>query len=252
MNLAIASAGALPALAAMGYVDWLDRKRPEPRALLRRVAMAGALMALPALGAEYLLGAAVRPTSPAAAVLFIAFVVAAAVEELAKLATVRIFVWDAPEVDERLDGIVYGTRAGLGFALVENVWYLANLPGDTAMFVYVFLARALLAVPGHATWAGFMGYFAARRRFDGRGPGFAGGYLLAVLLHGTYDAAVFSFPLLWAQDRPAVYPLLLVPVAIVVGGVVVLRHLAHKALLLDDIAEARARAAGAEALERAL
>jgi hypothetical protein len=36
-----------------------------------------------------------------------------------------------------------------------------------------------------------MGYYAARRRFDGIGPGIGGGLALAVALHGTFDFAAF-------------------------------------------------------------
>src|SRR6185436_15512269 len=112
-----------------------------------------------------------------------AFVVAAFVEEACKIYVVYRIVWRRPEFDERMDGIVYATRAGLGFALVENIMYLFGQV-ELSGFVVTWFLRALLAVPGHALWTGMMGYFAARRRFDRVGPGIVGGYLLAVFLHG--------------------------------------------------------------------
>ena len=71
------------------------------------------------------------------------------------------------------------------------------LMGSDDMQAYwaTFVARALLAVPGHAIWAGMMGYFAARRRFDKTGPGIIGGFALAWVLHGSYDAALSIMPL---------------------------------------------------------
>lgn len=238
MELHWALTGALPALLAMWYVDRLDRKRPEPRWSLRRVALAGAISVFPCAYAEhYLMG--LGPSEVYAAALYLGFVVAGGVEELAKVACVYWFVWHRSEFDERLDGIVYATRAGLGFALVENIFYLLNTE-SSGEFITVYIARALLAVPGHAIWAGFMGYFAARRRFDGRGPGLIGGYLLAVLLHGAYDAAVFvGEPL--RHDGHAIFAnlLLLVPLLIIVGGAIILRRMAASALQADDAAEAR-------------
>jgi hypothetical protein len=87
-------------------------------------------------------------------------------------------VWRRPEFDERMDGIVYASRGGLGFALVENVLYLLNQHSLQGQIV-VWVERALLAVPGHAMWTGMIGAMAARRRFDGSGLGLLGGYLLA-------------------------------------------------------------------------
>ena len=187
--------GALPAILAMAYVDRLDAKRPEPRRTLRRVALAGAVTGI----IVSLLGALVlRPLGPPegtyAAALYDAFVVAAAPEELAKLGSMLLFAWRRPEFDERMDGIVYGARAGLGFALVENVVYLILIPHSLGEFFSLFFARALLAVPGHAAWGAILGYFAARRRFDGRGPGMLFGLALATVLHGLYDAALFAVP----------------------------------------------------------
>jgi RsiW-degrading membrane proteinase PrsW (M82 family) len=93
--------------------------------------------------------------------------VAAAVEEACKIAVVYWIVWRRPEFDERMDGIVYASRAGLGFALVENVLYLLGQTSLTGQ-LYVWVARALLAVPGHAMWTGMIGAMAARLVGDRR------------------------------------------------------------------------------------
>lgn len=253
MQLELALTGALPALAAMWYVDRLDAKRPEPRWTLRKVALAGAISVIPCIAAELaltrvgphvvgaILGALdLEHETLYGAALYHGFVVAAGVEELAKLLCVHWFVWHKPEFDERMDGIVYATRAGLGFAMVENVLYLLGTEGG-GEFLAVYVARALLAVPGHAIWAGFMGYYAARRRFDRAGPGVIGGYLIAVFLHGAYDAAVFlRAPLIDDGYTAVANGLLLIPVAIIIGGGIVLRRLARRAVLADDASEALA------------
>jgi RsiW-degrading membrane proteinase PrsW (M82 family) len=141
-----------------------------------------------------------------------------------------------------MDGIVYGARAGLGFALVENVVYLLLIPHSLAEFVSLFVARALLAVPGHAAWGAILGYFAARRRFDGRGPGMLGGYLLAVLLHGLYDASLFAVPVAIAHGHTTwalgLYGVPIVayapPLLAVVASVLAMRWLAARAVAADD------------------
>jgi RsiW-degrading membrane proteinase PrsW (M82 family) len=255
-QLQLAMFGALPALVAMMVFDRLDAKRPEPRSTLRAVALAGALSVIPVIALGTLLKwigpAAQGDGAPASMLgaLYAAFVVAALPEEAAKMASVLLFAWRKPEFDERMDGIVYGARAGLGFALVENVAYLLLLPSSFGEYVAVFLGRAVLSVPGHAMWGAIMGYFAAVRRFDGRGPGLLGGYLLAVLLHGIYDAWLFGLPIAVAQGASwlalgiAGIPVVAysVPVAVILCGGIALRRFMRSAIAADDLDEARRQA----------
>lgn len=260
-QLHLALFGALPAILAMAYFDRLDAKRPEPRWTLRRVALAGGLSAIPVVlvgvllklvGPESLSGPA-GPSSSYLAAIYMSFAIAAFPEEAAKMASVLLFAWRRPEFDERMDGIVYGARAGLGFALVENVAYLLLIPASMAEYVAIFIGRAVLAVPGHATWGGIMGYFAARRRFDGRGPGLLGGYLLAVLLHGLYDTWLFGIPVAiedghtWLEIGIGGLPIVAysVPALIIVGGALALRRFARHAIADDDLEEAERAAASA-------
>jgi RsiW-degrading membrane proteinase PrsW (M82 family) len=241
-HLYLAATGTLPALAAMWYVDRLDRRRPEPAALRRKVALYGALSVIPALIVGGLLVVlshdALASEQSYRGAAFHAFVIAAAVEEACKIGVV-FWVFSRPEFDERLDGIVYAGRAGLGFALVENVLYLLG-QHDTGGLVATWVLRALLAIPGHALWTGMMGYFVARRRFDRRGPGIVGGYLLAVLCHGVYDVSVFlGVPLTAGGHRDIAMVLLVVPVAVILLSLAAMRRMAQTALQLDDADAAR-------------
>ena len=241
----VALSGVIPALVAMWFVDRLDAKRPEPARLRRLVVLAGMLSTIPAILIELVLsegvGGQLEPISLTyQGASFQSFAVAAAVEEACKIAVVYWVVWRRPEFDERLDGIVYASRAGLGFALVENVLYLlqAHATGDT---VSVWIGRAVLAVPGHAMWTGMIGYLAARRRFDRVGPGLVGGYLLAVAFHGGYDCTVFvRQPLLLEGHDLLATAMALGPIAYTVAAFLVLRHMAKTALRLDDAAAATA------------
>jgi RsiW-degrading membrane proteinase PrsW (M82 family) len=248
--------GALPAILAMAWFDHQDAKRPEPRRTLRLVALAGALSAIPViaigellkmLGPTDLVLVAQGESDSYGAALYMAFVVAAIPEEAVKLATVMLVVWRRPEFDERMDGITYGARAGLGFAALENVAYLLLMPSSLSEYVTLFLGRAILAVPGHATWGAIAGYFAAVKRFDGRGPGILGGFLVAVLLHGSYDAWLFSAPIAihdghtWLALGIAGFPIVAysVPALIVVLGGAFVTTCMERAIADDDRAEAQ-------------
>lgn len=252
-QLQLALFGAVPAIVAMAVFDWLDAKRPEPKTTLRLVAFGGMLAAIPVI----LLSEVLKYVAPAGydsetgiattylAAAYVSFAIAAIPEEAAKLASVFAFAWRKPEFDERMDGIVYGARAGLGFALVENVAYLLLLPSSMAEYISIFVARAVLAVPGHAIWGAVGGYFAARKRFDGTGPGALGGFAIAALMHGVYDTWVFSMPVAisqghtWVLLSVAGIPIVMyaVPALIIGGGGLWLRVLTRRAIAADDHAE---------------
>ena len=244
----VALSGAIPAIIAMWLVDRLDAKRPEPARTRRMVAFVGMLSVIPALIGEVALsntlGENIGPANLTyQGASFHAFIVAAAIEEFCKILVVYWVVWRRPEFDERMDGIVYASRAGLGFALVENVMYLlgqASLGGQ----LQVWIMRAVLAVPGHAMWTGMIGAMAARRRFDGKGLGLVGGYLLAVSFHGAYDCCVFvQGPLHYeGYDQYARFALVGV-IGLTLLAFFVLRSMARRALQLDDADAARAAAA---------
>lgn len=228
----------IPALVAMWLVDRLDRKRPEPARTRRLVAFFGMLSVIPALILEVVLndwlGGKVQPSITYQGAAFQAFVVAAAVEEACKIAVVYWVVWRRPEFDERMDGIVYASRAGLGFALVENVVYLLK-ETTVAGQLHMWILRAVLAVPGHAMWTGMIGAMAARRRFDGTGLGLIGGYLLAVSFHGFYDLCAFVQPALVLENRPEVAELLMpVLIGLTLLAFFIVRSQARMALRLDD------------------
>ncbi len=109
----------------------------------------------------------------------------ALVEELAKFIPLMLFFYPSREFNEPYDGIIYGVFVSLGFAAVENIVYVFQ-------FGYaVGVLRAFLAVPGHAIYGAFMGYFIGKAKFE-KDRGKAHFYILvglatAVLIHTFYD-----------------------------------------------------------------
>jgi RsiW-degrading membrane proteinase PrsW (M82 family) len=223
----------------MWLIDRLDAKRPEPASTRRLVTFVGMLSVIPALVIEILLantvGESVPPPLTYQGSSFHAYVVAAMTEEACKILVVYWVVWRRPEFDERMDGIVYASRAGLGFALVENVLYLLHQQ-SVGGEIQLWIMRAVLAVPGHAMWTGMIGAMAARRRFDGKGLGLVGGYLLAVAFHGTYDFCVYVQQPLHLEGHDML-ALLTMPALVVLTAVAffTLRTMARNALALDDL-----------------
>ena len=236
MGPILALSGALPAIFLMVLVARFDSKRPEPKKQLYLATLFGGLSTIPVIFLQ--LGMEKANPGGVSGALYTAFFVAALTEEIAKAVALYFAVWRHPAFDERLDGIVYATRAGLGFALVENIGYLMGAESLQG-FAGIFVVRAVLAVPGHAIYAGYMGYWAARKKFDNVGPGLLGGLVIAILLHGAYDAALFLVAVL--AKGPAqllILPLVAVPIVVVVFGYRRLAAHAREALRLDELTHA--------------
>ena len=189
--LVLGACALIPSLLLLQYVYARD-KNPEPRGVLLRTFLWGAVICVPvvpvarwleSLGAHW-------STGVWSAALVQAFLGAAIPEEGFKYLVLRRYVWNQRAFDEPLDGVVYGVTASLGFATLENLLYVGQ--GGLG----VALMRALTAVPQHAFTGIIMGAFLGRARFDPdlvhRTRILATGLGAAILLHGTYDALLMS------------------------------------------------------------
>ncbi|MFO7649867.1 MAG: PrsW family glutamic-type intramembrane protease, partial [bacterium] len=112
------------------------------------------------------------------------------VEETAKYVVVRFYAYHRREFDAPYDGILYSVVAALGFATVENVFYVLTHGAGAGVL------RAFIAVPGHAFDGVLMGFFLGAAKFaatDRRSNLLSAlGLALAGLAHGLYDWMVFS------------------------------------------------------------
>ena len=122
-------------------------------------------------------------------VILLAFIVVAVVEEGAKFFFLRLRTWRDPNFNFTFDAVVYSVFVSLGFAAFENIKYVMGYGLSVA------LPRAFLAIPGHMGFAVFMGIYYGRAKLCERAGDMAAckrnirtGYVLAVLLHGFYDA----------------------------------------------------------------
>lgn len=129
----------------------------------------------------------------------VAFLEASIPEELGKLLVVACIVLRHEDLRRPVDAIVLTVLVGLGFATIENLYYVFSAENwtETAML------RAVTAVPMHATVGLVMGYFAARWLLaENAAPMLLAAMFAApVLLHGLYDYPVFAIQQLLAGNR---------------------------------------------------
>lgn len=200
----------LPLPVVVGALRWLDRYEPEPRGLLLFCFFWGATVA--ALIATVLNTASAMAIARAGGgssegLATTAVLVAPWVEEGAKGLAVLLVLWfRRHELDGVVDGIVLAGLTGLGFAFTENVLYFgrAFLAGDEELGVtggifaagVTFVLRGVLSPFAHPLFTALLGIgvgIAARSASSTlRWLAPAGGFLLAVLLHATWNWASLS------------------------------------------------------------
>ena len=153
-----------------------DRWEPEPKRLVIRVFLLGAL----ACGPVFLIE---RYWQLPPTVLHEFFLRVALTEELFKiLPVVWLAIWH-PELDEPMDGVVYAVSAALGFAAAENAVY-ALQAGNLLAIVRGFTSTIL-----HVCLSGLVGYAIgmARHGRPYRTVAAVAAFCAAVVLHGTYN-----------------------------------------------------------------
>ena len=115
----------LPALALAGYIWYSDVTENEPLSTLVATFLLGVLMANFAAVVNSVLNPLFQMLPVVGSVLFF-FIVVGPVEEAVKLLAVRFHAYRTASFDAVIDGAVYGAMAGLGFATIENVLYIAR------------------------------------------------------------------------------------------------------------------------------
>lgn len=194
--------GGLLALLPVPLLVWavlaLDRYEPEPAANLVFTfawgATVAAFLALVLNGIDQALLTVALGRSRGA--LLTAVVGAPIVEESAKaLVIFGLLRARRSELDGPLDGIVYAGAVGLGFAMTENVLYYARVLHEAggAGLAATFVLRGVLSPFAHplftaATGIG-LGYAAIHRSRPARVLAPAAGLVVAIVLHGSWNAA---------------------------------------------------------------
>jgi RsiW-degrading membrane proteinase PrsW (M82 family) len=151
-----------PGLAIAIFVYEKDKLDREPLHLLVKSFFLGALSIFPASFLEGVFeGFGFKQTVELTTTLQYALTVGFS-EELSKFLILILFFYRRKEFNEPFDGITYGVMIAMGFATLENVFYVVE--GGLG----VALIRMFTAVPAHATFGVLMGFFVGMAKFQHR------------------------------------------------------------------------------------
>jgi RsiW-degrading membrane proteinase PrsW (M82 family) len=168
-------------------------KFKEPKSQIIKIFIFGILITIPAYILNTFLGDFWYNNTAVSESLISSFLTAAPVEEGLKLSILYYFVYKMKDFNEPLDGIVYGVTASLGFATLENIYYvylLADYFETTSMALAI--ARSFSTVPAHAVFGIFMGYFFMKYAFIKKGDNLFFAFIIPFVLHGCYNLFISS------------------------------------------------------------
>jgi len=158
--LAGAVAAILPAIIYSVVVILLDRYEREPLPVLFGTFLWGALVAALISGiVNAIFQMSIEESvGQEMASLTTAVISAPLIEEFSKgLVVLLLFLFLRHEFDNVLDGIVYGSLVGIGFAMTENVTYLARAYTEGMFELSFFIRVILMGLAGHAAFTATTG-----------------------------------------------------------------------------------------------
>lgn len=196
LAILIVLASSIPLTAIVGTLFLIDRWKPQPIILFPLCVLWGAVAAViftliaNAIGISLLGVVGFDATGP----VFGAVVLAPVFEEITKGFLLVILILAASRYFEGpLDGFMYGSLIGAGFAFTENILYLTSAYNEGAAFglVMTFVMRCLVSPLLHSAFTGVAGLtigLAARRM----SPWLAAvmwipGLIAGMLLHGLWN-----------------------------------------------------------------
>ena len=173
----------LPPLLIAYYIYQKDKYDKEPKSLIIKSFLFGCLGIIPAIFLE--LFAEGMFTN----LILYVFIGIALVEEGVKYFFLKKYLFNKPDFNEPMDGIVYAVMISLGFATVENIFYVFNHPGQE---MQIAIMRMFTAIPLHAACGVILGYFVGLAKFsDNKNILLYKGLFLATLVHGLYNYFIF-------------------------------------------------------------
>ena len=183
-------ASLLPSILIIFYFVKSDKFK-EPSFQIIKIFFYGICITVPAFFINTYLGSFLRENTNISLPLIQSFFTAAPVEESLKFLVLYFFVYKMKEFNEPIDGIVYGVCISLGFATLENLYYVYALNDyfETTS-LSLAIARAFSAVPAHAAFGAIMGYFFMKYSFISKKDNLFFCWFVPFFLHGFYNLSL--------------------------------------------------------------
>ncbi len=173
-------------LSAVWLVFFLleDKKKPEPKSAITKTFVLGMVSALVAAG----ISRGFLFIAPFLGILdysMMSISVHALIEELVKFLAVFIFISQTCHFDEPIDRIIYMITAALGFAVVENFFFIMSATSLVEIII-ISVFRFIGATLMHSLSSGILGSMWAKGRL-------LLGIILATIIHIIFNLLILDF-----------------------------------------------------------
>lgn len=190
--------GILPGFAWLVFYLKEDM-HPEPKRFLVLAFFSGIAFGFFSVAVEQLLGRGLGPIG-IEELSIISLIALALIEEFAKFGAAYLAVGKSEVLDEPIDRMIYMVVAALGFATLENIGAITNIPApmQSAAFLGTFFQTASLRFVGatllHTLTAAIIGYHWALGVARGKvGRNLAIGFVVATALHALFNYLILSY-----------------------------------------------------------
>lgn len=180
----------LPAFIMGKYIYKKDTDK-EPKKILRKIIVLSVLIAFLAAILEGIYNEIIPISNSFASILLKYIIGVALIEELCKFVVAYRIGIKSEHFDDVYDAIVYTTFSALGFAAIENLFYV--LKGG----IITGALRTIFSVPGHVAYGIMMGYFigiAYKEKTNKNIKSYIANMLLSILVptlfHGIDDFVI--------------------------------------------------------------
>ena len=158
----------IPALCWLFLYYKKDNLDPEPKKIIAKTFFVGVAMSFPFIFLRYvMIWVDITPLFLGGVISLILF---AMLEEIAKIsAAILVVTKHRMEFNQIIDGVVYAVTASLGFAFMENLFYLASFHSQgvsMGSFIYVVAFRSFGTMFAHTIFSGIAGLIWAYAYFS--------------------------------------------------------------------------------------
>jgi len=176
------------------YLD--EDPHPEPKRLVALAFLSGIAVGIFAIVIEHFFNEATAQIGieEFSIVSLLGF---ALIEELLKFGAAYFAVSKNPRFTEPIDAMIYAIVAALGFATLENIGTIANVPHQTTFVAAIAQISSLRFVGAtllHSLASGIVGYHWALGIIRGKiVRHLASGFLIAVALHAAFNYLILTY-----------------------------------------------------------
>lgn len=205
----------VPILVFIPAVFWFfiflkeDRFDPEPKKLIIKIFLLGALAGIGATLIEIGISTAIPGFFEQTITDFLnkgfigqnlnllpftilILILLAAIEEVLKIGVVKELSFNEPHFNQIVDGAIFGISSALGFAAFENLGYFfqTSLVAGLGGLIMVFILRGLATTLMHALTTGLAGYYVGKIKFGGKGNLYWKGLAAAIAIHAAFNLLI--------------------------------------------------------------